>query len=350
MQATPLSVFSDLDCVLSAYPAECWPRGVESLGSAGGFSGALFWRLDTLRGPLCLRRWPDEYPGPERLSFIHSVLDHVHARGFTAIPVPIRTMAGESYCAVDGHLWELTAWLPGIADYLAKPTADKLAAAMSALAHWHLAAADYPRAGDIEGQSAGLQSRLAHLSRLRPDGLAQLSIDAETKAVKEPEWRELGGLATRLIAGFFRIAPAVAAKLAKAASIRVPLQPCIRDIWHDHVLFETNRVSGIIDFGAMRIETVAGDLARLLGSLAGDDLVAWQQGLAAYKAIRPLSDGEAALVPVFDESAMLLAGFNWLDWVAVSRRQFDDPAEVIRRLQTIVNRLEFLSNSYARGA
>jgi homoserine kinase type II len=284
------------------------------------------------------------------LAFIHAVLDHVHGRGFAAIPVPIRTIPGETYCAASGHLWELTAWLPGVADYLAKPTSDKLAAAMSALARWHVAAADFPRAGDIEAQSAGIQSRLAHLSRLRPDALAQLSIDAEIKAVREPEWRELGGLATRLIAAFFRVAPAVGAKLASAASIRVPLQPCIRDIWHDHVLFEANQVSGIIDFGAVRIESVAGDLARLLGSLAGDDLVAWQQGLAAYQAIRPLSDAEAALVPVFDESTMLLAGFNWLEWVAISRRHFDNPAEVIRRLKAIVTRLEILSNSFARRA
>ena len=116
------------------------------------------------------------------------------------------------------------------------------------------------------------------------------------------------------------------------------------------MLFEGNRVSGIVDFGALRMETVAGDVARLLGSLAGDDLLAWQLGLAAYLAIRPLSDDEAALLPVFDESTMLLAGFNWLEWIVIAQRQFENPPEVIRRLTTIVSRLEVLSNSFVRRA
>ncbi len=115
------------------------------------------------------------------------------------------------------------------------------------------------------------------------------------------------------------------------------------------MLFEGNRVSGIIDFGAMRIDTVAGDVSRLLGSLAGDDLVAWQRGLKAYQTIRRLSDAEFALVPVFDESTMLLAGFNWLEWL-VGGRRFENPGEVLRRLRMIVNRLEVLSNVVTRRA
>jgi Ser/Thr protein kinase RdoA (MazF antagonist) len=333
--------------VLAMYPDDCGSQRIESLGSVGGFSGARFWRLDSARGRLCLRRWPAEHPSRERLAFIHAVLDHVNARGFTTIPVPIRALAGESCCAIDGHLWELTDWLPGAADYLAAPSRAKLEAAMSALARWHLAAADFPRANRSPSPSPGIAPRLRHLNQL-PGVLAKLSIDAEIKASKEPDWSRLAALANRLIVGHFSVEPAVRTKLESAASTPVSLQPCIRDIWSDHVLFEGNQVSGIIDFGAMRVETVAGDIARLLGSLAGDDLVAWQRGLEAYQAIRPLSDEESALVSVFDESTMLLAGFNWLEWIIIGQRQFENPPEVIRRLTMIVSRLEILSNSLAR--
>ncbi len=209
--------------VLAAYPQDCGPRRVESLGSSGGFSGAQFWRLDTPRGSLCMRRWPAEHPCRERLRWIHGVLDHVSSRGFKAIPVPIRTATGESLCSVDGHLWELTDWLPGTADYLHAPTDEKLDAAMSALAQWHVAAADFPRAVAAEGESLGVQSRLEHLKKLQADGVAKLSIDVEIKAVKEPEWSELSSLANRLIAGYFRVAPAVGGKLGSALSIQVPL-------------------------------------------------------------------------------------------------------------------------------
>jgi Ser/Thr protein kinase RdoA (MazF antagonist) len=338
-----------LKLVLAAYPQDCGPRRVESLGSSGGFSGAQFWRLETARGLLCLRRWPAEHPNRERLRWIHSVLDHVSSRGFDAVPVPIRTATGESSCSFEDHLWELTEWLPGAADYLHAPTPEKLEAAMAALARWHAAAASFPRGVAAEGESLGIKSRLEQLKKLQADGVAKLSIDVEIKAVEEPEWSELAALANRLIAGFVRVAPAVDCKLLSALSTQVPLQPCIRDIWSDHVLFEGNRVSGIIDFGAMRVETVAGDVARLLGSLAGDDLLAWQHGLEAYQAVHPLSDDESALVPVFDESTILLAGFNWLEWL-VSGRRFENPGEVLRRLRMIVNRLEVLSNTVARRA
>ncbi len=61
------------------------------------------------------------------------------------------------------------------------------------------------------------------------------------------------------------------ANAASAVALKVPIQPCIGDIWHDHILFLGDGVSGLVDFGGMRADTVAGDIARLLGSLVADD-------------------------------------------------------------------------------
>ena len=63
------------------YPTDCQPSHIEPLGSAGGMSGAQFWRITAPRGTLCLRRWPIEHPSPERLQFIHAVLRHAAASG-----------------------------------------------------------------------------------------------------------------------------------------------------------------------------------------------------------------------------------------------------------------------------
>ncbi len=93
----------------------------------------------------------------------------------------------------------------------------------------------------------------------------------------------------------------------------------------------------------MRIETVAGDVARLLGSMAADDPAAWQIGLAAYQIVRPLSADELALVAAFDQSTTLLAAWNWFQWVFVDRRTFVDPAVVTTRVRQIVSRLEVLA-------
>jgi homoserine kinase type II len=124
---------------------------------------------------------------------------------------------------------------------------------------------------------------------------------------------------------------------------RVPLTPCIRDIWHDHVLFEGNVVTALIDFGALRPENVAADVSRLLGSLVADDEAGWTAGLAAYEELRPLSPIERQLVTAFDASSVLLSGLNWLQWVFLDGRQFNSHATILDRVDANLARLRHLA-------
>ena len=78
--------------------------------------------------------------------------------------------------------------------------------------------------------------------------------------------------------------------LSEWANQRMPLQPCLCDVWHDHVLFEGDAVSGVVDYGGVKVDHVAIDLARLLGSLVEDDVEARAIGLRAYRA-RPSAFG-----------------------------------------------------------
>jgi Ser/Thr protein kinase RdoA (MazF antagonist) len=140
----------------------------------------------------------------------------------------------------------------------------------------------------------------------------------------------------------WQIEPHLAAlerQLNEVRALEVPLQPCLRDIWHDHVLFVGDRVSGLVDLGSMSFESVAADVARLLGSLCGNDKRSWSVGMAAYEALRPLSEDERKLVAAFDRSNTLLAGVKWVEWVFVERRRFADPTAVLRRMEHILDRL-----------
>jgi homoserine kinase type II len=105
-------------------------------------------------------------------------------------------------------------------------------------------------------------------------------------------------------------------------------------------LFDGDRVSGVVDFGALRIECVAADLARLLGSLVGDDAQRWRLGLAAYEEVRPLHDNERRLVAAFDAANVVLSGMNWLRWICLEQRQFESRQRVLSRLDEILLRLE----------
>jgi Ser/Thr protein kinase RdoA (MazF antagonist) len=315
---------------------------VEKLDNVGGFSGALFWRVATLNGPLCLRRWPSESLTSEGIALIHGVLQHVARQGFTLVPVPLVCQGGQTFVAHAGHLWELAPWMPGQADFHANPKPARLRAATQTLAQFHLAAATFPRREPRAGPSPGIGQRLERVRHLLAGDLEQLveavgAAQTSADSLHERVWRMLS---------LVRIAiQPVGRLLERVCRFEVPLQPCIRDIWHDHVLFTDDRVTGVIDFGAMQVESVAADVARLLGSMAGDDLSLWHAGLDAYRAIRPLSDEEATLVAPLDRSGVVLGALNWADWIYRQRRHFADLAAVARRLDEILSRLQALCGS-----
>jgi len=325
--------------VLAAYGITCPPAEVRALGSAGGFSGAQFWKITAPAGTFCLRRWPAEHPTREQLAWIHSVLQHVARTGFLLVPLPQPARHANTWVEHAGHLWELTPWMLGSADFRQSPTPEKLAAALHALANFHLAAANFP-GGASSGVSPGVLRRAALLDHWITGGLERLA-----EAIHPTLWPDLYARAGRVLCGFQAQAAAVRQSLVRAATLRVPLQPCLRDIWHDHVLFDGNTVTGLLDFGALACDTVACDVGRLLGSLAHDDRKQWGIGLAAYQQLRPLGEAERQLVAVFDRSTVLLGGLNWLEWIYVERRQFADPTAVIQRIDEILSRLEWFPRS-----
>ncbi len=127
-------------------------------------------------------------------------------------------------------------------------------------------------------------------------------------------------------------------QLSTAARLPLRLQPAIRDLWHDHVLFQLDEVSGFIDFGAMRMDTPLTDLARLIGSLAGDDELQRATALAAYSDVCPLTTKDSELIDLLDHSGTLIAGWNWLEWLYVEQRQFPSLFAVRERLSQLLSR------------
>ena len=108
---------------------------------------------------------------------------------------------------------------------------------------------------------------------------------------RSPEEAGFRAAATSILAGFFRCAKRIEEELRVAARMRIPLQPCLRDVWHDHILFDGDAVSGVIDPSAARTDTIAADISRLAGSLVADDARGWDVAIAAYQSVRPLSPG-----------------------------------------------------------
>jgi homoserine kinase type II len=343
---------NEIHQLLNRYPPDCRPTLIGPLGNAGGMSGAKFWRITAPCGTLILRRWPPKHPTPGRLGFIHAVIDHA-ALTVDFLPVPIKTHDGHSFIHAADHLWELAPWLPGVANYELAPSDEKLRATMTALAQFHNAVASFEPSPEIvamlrlDGPPA-IPRRLARLH-----GLIHREAEELEAAIRDIEWPEFARIARIFLACLPRALPHALAKLEPLAAVQLPRQPCIRDIWHDHVLFTENTVTGIVDFGAVDIDTPATDVARLLGSLAGEPSLPfrekprdapdrpeiWRQGLAAYSAERPLSNDEALAVNALNSANPILAGCNWIRWIYVERRRFEDPAKILTRFQRLAAQL-----------
>jgi len=134
--------------------------------------------------------------------------------------------------------------------------------------------------------------------------------------------------------------PELISELEPWRRVGVPVQFCVCDVWHDHVLFSGDVITGLIDYDSAKPDNVAVDLARLLGSLVGDDADAFARGLAAYEEVRPLNADERRLVPLLDRTGVLIGITNWLRWLYFDGRVYDDRPAVARRLAALVTRAE----------
>ena len=308
-----------------------------------GFSGARVFRVEINEMAFCVRQWPTGMPR-ERLLAIHGLLRHISGHADVPIPVPIPSADGGSVAAFDGQLWQVEPWLPGEADFDQHPTDARLRAAMMGLANWHRAAAQYePPHRDTDWLLPCHEDRSPTVSaRLR--GLVQWRTElnkAERRLMLEPDdrFRHLG---QKLTIHFRRLADSIGRDLQQVESLRVRQQPCIRDLWHDHLLFCNDQLTGIIDFGAVKTDTVACDLSRLLGSLFGNDASAWQRALDAYEQTRPLTTAEHQLLQPLNRSGIVLSGMTWLQRRAENQISREQLPRVIERLQRIVGQLELL--------
>jgi homoserine kinase type II len=244
--------------------------------------------------------------------------------------MPIPSLDGRTIVEQSDHLWELTPWMEGVADLGRPPDRRHIEAGFAGLAAFHQMLAR----SATEAVSPGLVARLGEVEFWITQGFSRLEriLDA---VPQDP----VQSLARRWLALARRIAPNVHGMLIEATRTRVLIQPCLRDARPEHLLFQNGRLTGLVDFGAMGIESVAADLARLMAEWLEDLPDERRAGMEAYSAIRPLAVGELGLIPVFERSSALLGGGRWASWHFTEGRPFHDPEAVPRGLEKGLQRL-----------
>jgi Ser/Thr protein kinase RdoA (MazF antagonist) len=292
--------------VLSHYPAAVAGLTWAPLGPGDGFSRAAVWRGEVGGEPaFALKAYPPGYPA-DRLAAVHRWMK---LAPLPFVPAVVPTADGRTVVEHAGRAWDLTAWMPG-APAVGRPADAQLAAAVAALAELHRC---WSREPHPAAPCPGVLRRLALLTDWRPP-----------PAGLDPLLRRAADLLADRV-------PAAVAALRPWANRPGPIFPCLCDVWRAHVLFAGGRVTGVIDYGALKPDHPAVDLARLLGDYLGDDRPALEAAVAAYHSAGAPGPVDPDLVALLDRTGVVCAVVHWV------RRQ-----AVVDRLGALVGRLEAL--------
>jgi homoserine kinase type II len=320
--------------VLSHYPAPLHGP-IVSLGNHGGFSGALLFRIEAPAGPFCLRGWP-AFVEKEQLDFVHALLRRACDAGLDFVPRAMLTIHNQPYVRVGDRFWELMTWMPGTPMLRDRRGIGQVHLACAAIAHLHLVWAEPAREHTV------CPGVLRRLDAAR-DWLPLLKTGWQPPANPGDPVAVWAAEAWQLLQRSLWEVPRI---LLPWKQRPVPIQPCVCDIWEEHVLFDGDRVTGIVDFGSARLDNVAVDVARLLGSLCPAASVAEnapsllsRMGLHGYEQQRPLSDDERALARDLHRTGTVIAAANWLRRLYRDGEEFDQRDLVALRLKELVSRL-----------
>jgi len=288
----------------------------------------------------------------EHAAFVHDLVRHVRGGGVTQVPEVIPTLDGDTVVRdAEGRLWELSRFIPGVA--VSCPTPAQAAAAATALARLHVAAASLPGHPPRLQRSPGVEHRIERSRQLLAQPWASRR-DAWSRAASLRMPAELSSALDARVAAAIEIfttsdGSGFLAHVATTQPHSCVLQPVLRDVWCDHVLFADrthDAVTAVIDLHAAGIDTPATDLARLVGSWAAPaggkrlSLVdRWPEAIAAYDRVRPLSRDEAELIPFLHATGVVFGLDNWFRWTCEEHREFSDPARMLDRIDSLLAEL-----------
>lgn len=351
---------------------------IEPCGS--GLSGAIVCRCGwSDQRQTALRGWP-RGTSRQRIAQVQAIVSEARRRGCDDVAEPVLAPGGEALLRWEGRYWEMAAWLPGSAWQPPRETSASgfdsraweasLREAAAAVGRFH-AACD-PRHVS-RGVAPTVMQRLRRIGELRP----WLCSDPPPRVVADfpASLREAGQLCRQIWAIEGR---PLTAELEVYRSVALPLRPVLRDVHREHVLFSGDRVCGLIDFDAVRVDTAAADVARLVHSFACSAASAWPHGgifssegvfesppgsfqknhlgyfhdwvneellgaaVAGLRQESSFSAQEASLARLLIALTGVLAPVNWMEWVAADRRSVTD--ETGFGLERVAARVDDLRN------
>jgi homoserine kinase type II len=243
--------------------------------------------------------------------FFLALMEHLHARGITC-PQPVKNRQGETLGELCGRPAAIVTFLDGM--WMRRPDARHCAAVGEALAHMHLAGADFTRKRRNTLSVAGWRP-LYEQAAARADDVQQgLRATIETELTQ----------------------------LEKAWPRDLPQGVIHADLFPDNVFFLGEKLSGLIDFYFACSDTLAYDVAICLNAWCFEpdhsyNITKGRNLLTRYTATRPLSDAELDALPLLARgAAMRFLLTRLVDWLNVPEGALvrpKNPLEYFRKLR-----------------
>lgn len=288
------------------------PYQISSIGRSSGYSDSRLARVTDQRGQLwCLRQWTDTTE--ELMRFVHQVLTHSRAQGFTGVPQLAHTRSDETLLLLDNAWFEAQEWIAGSPAYrLAGPEASHRTPNTA----WHFTVAERRAVNsalaDFHASTETLQPLFRKHSCMVQVAsvLQQAQIQQQVAPELRPASRSLEDMAVMRL--WLDLLPVVTARLHRRATDHISIGEqegiiCHNDLWPDHVYFADGSFRGFVDFGALTFTSPAIDLAQLILHFGG-----WQtceEVLTVYTSCRPLSTQDIGMLPIAAASDLVSEGY-----------------------------------------
>lgn len=330
----------DLSVILPRWPISA--TEVSPLQSSG-FSGANLWKINASQSkPLCLKHYRSGDLTVNQLDGIHRVLIHAFNEGCDFVAKPLRltdgfttVVAGPNNSPTAG-LWDLSNWVPGCP--VTSFNNARIETAFASIARFHKAAAQVNLAFGPSPNLSYRQSQLAKLVRPESPVLDQASNLLKTASIDS----KLRGPSTMLIDSLQRVPQSHIAslrtRLDEFSTMELPLHPVVRDLRAEHLLFTGDQLTGLVDFDAMQMDSVAYDLSRLTSSMRLNESQL-HLALSTYHSARPIQAAEAKLTQLLTAVAPMLSALSWVEWILIEQRTFPDSNSVNLRLAQVAEDL-----------
>ena len=251
---------------------------------------------------------------------VWNCLEHVKKRGFNVLPDFVVPFKGGSLAYHAHYFWECAKWVPGESlDY--QNENSYLYNSFEILADFHHALSTIKTEKFLA--SCPLLKRRSILNDFHEYMLKVKIGEIESDFMKEV-FHLMEGLLPVVLPKFERINDSKS------------VQWCWGDSRLANFIFNNQKVEGIIDFEAMKVNSLEADFARLMADFEPWDDSNWQKALEAYDDFGSL---DVSLAKFYCLSGMACALVRWAKWLTIPCDSIQLNQQRLKRGNEILERL-----------